>query len=728
MATKKTTGKKLADMMYGNPEGAAFGITPFIGKRREDRQDREAAKNFPVDLGRGAIAGALGVFGDMESLGRLPYELYTGNESPTFLPTSEDVLKRIPFGSDSPTGQFASGLGILGGGSLPLGPAYRGVKALPGALKTVARNVSAPRTLDPQAGVFRLSTPKKPDPVVGTRYKKQFMGGLAPRKDLDIENLEKSSVKIFPHDATSRNYSVTEVSDIPLTNPVLTEGGDDYMRDLQHMKQRIATASNPGIAKRIQKRVDQAAIENQLLGGTGKVYGFPIRMGDLSERAATFPTDIAMDLLMQGGLNKREMAALTKDLRTMAFEGKGRGYFKNVAPIGSPEFLVQLREGVKADKDKGISAVTDMNLRKGLMDRLALVDNQKRLGFNIQDLTNSVLADELKGVPKGYVGNVAAELDPFTATRPSKSSTYGMDIGGLYEGSMPNMPVEFLTPNTFEGLYREMKTLYPKATPEALRNMTIGAMEKRNEGISEMIGPRSVDAVKTFQEGLKQGEFDPNNITEVYDYMRRKKLGLELAAGGSVSFSDNPDVMQFELSGGGLVKRFAKTIGKAAESAGQKAPVLADKDLTTLQDAHTNLGDRVRAGAMEAQKMMEGFGYQYDKGQRVFTKDSAGKNKPPYTILNRTRVGNQVMREDHPEFGPGMGKPIIDPQTGKTMRTPYEPGYRVRMERGPDDWSEFEIPEKAIVGDVEMASGGAVRKAAGGEITADDLILEERKL
>jgi hypothetical protein len=179
-----------------------------------------------------------------------------------------------------------------------------------------------------------------------------------------------------------------------------------------------------------------------------------------------------------------------------------------------------------------------------------------------------------------------------------------------------------------------------------------------------------------------------------------------------VHFSDNPDVMQLELAAGGLVRKGIKAIRGAAESAGQKAPVLAEKDLTTLQDAHTNLGDRVRAGAMDAQKMMEGFGYQYDKGQRVFTKDSAGKNKPPYTILNRTRVGNQVMREDHPEFGPGMGRPIIDPETGKAMRTPYEPGYRVRMERGPDDWSEFEIPEKAIVGDVEMAKGGIVKKLA----------------
>jgi hypothetical protein len=33
MATKKTTGKQLADMLYGNPEGAAFGVYPQAGKR-----------------------------------------------------------------------------------------------------------------------------------------------------------------------------------------------------------------------------------------------------------------------------------------------------------------------------------------------------------------------------------------------------------------------------------------------------------------------------------------------------------------------------------------------------------------------------------------------------------------------------------------------------------------------------------------------------------------------
>ena len=167
-----------------------------------------------------------------------------------------------------------------------------------------------------------------------------------------------------------------------------------------------------------------------------------------------------------------------------------------------------------------------------------------------------------------------------------------------------------------------------------------------------------------------------------------------------------------KMQAGGIAKIVKGAIGKASQSAGMKAPVVAEKDLTTLQDFHTSLGDRVRAGAEEARKMMEGFDYKYDKGQRVFTKDSAAKNRPPYTIIERTRVGNVPMRED---MGDLLSKKVIDPETGRAKRTPYEPGYRVRMEHGPEDtWHEFVIPASAIIGDVGMKSGGAVHMQAGG--------------
>jgi hypothetical protein len=129
MATKKTTGKKLADMMYGDPERAAFGITPMIGKRREDRQDREAAKSFPVDLARGAVAGFVGMPADILNIPGAVYSAVTDKDLYKIPYGSEDILKSLPFGTETPAGQFASGLGILGGGSANIGPAIRGVKA-----------------------------------------------------------------------------------------------------------------------------------------------------------------------------------------------------------------------------------------------------------------------------------------------------------------------------------------------------------------------------------------------------------------------------------------------------------------------------------------------------------------------------------------------------------------------------------------------------------------------
>ena len=161
--------------------------------------------------------------------------------------------------------------------------------------------------------------------------------------------------------------------------------------------------------------------------------------------------------------------------------------------------------------------------------------------------------------------------------------------------------------------------------------------------------------------------------------------------------------LPWKAARGGWAKA-GKAIQKAAQEAGMAKPQTAEKDLTTLQDFHTSLGDRIRMEAELARKQMEGFDYKYDKGQRVFTKDSAAKNRAPYEILERTRVGNVPVREDMNNI---LSKKIIDPATGKVKRTPYEPGYRVRSNQG-EDSHEFIIPASAILGDVGMAQGGMV--------------------
>ena len=154
-----------------------------------------------------------------------------------------------------------------------------------------------------------------------------------------------------------------------------------------------------------------------------------------------------------------------------------------------------------------------------------------------------------------------------------------------------------------------------------------------------------------------------------------------------------------------------QAISKAAESAGQKAPVTANKSLTTTQDFHTSLGDSIRQRVARDQELMDSFNYKYDKGQRVFTEDSAQKNWPPMTVLSRALEGNRMMRENPDDI---LSKKIIDELTGKPKRTPPEPGYRVRLEHSPDNWSEFLIPESAIKGSVDKAKGGLIRMAEGG--------------
>ena len=124
---------------------AAFGVFPQL-QRNRSRQDREAAKNVPVDLARGFVSGVLGAPGDIESLLRMPYdylraptmsELVTGDKtSKTYIPTSEDIEKRLPFRSETPVSKAASGLGTLAGGFY-YGPGspLKVIGALPGAIK-----------------------------------------------------------------------------------------------------------------------------------------------------------------------------------------------------------------------------------------------------------------------------------------------------------------------------------------------------------------------------------------------------------------------------------------------------------------------------------------------------------------------------------------------------------------------------------------------------------------
>lgn len=127
----------------GKVEDKAYVGYRRAGRRPESQQNREASANIPVAVARGLVSGALGMPGDIESLARLPYELITGNESPTILPTSGDIEKRLPLrgASQTPVGEMFTGAGQLAGGFYTgPGSGARAVMAVPRALKQAGQD------------------------------------------------------------------------------------------------------------------------------------------------------------------------------------------------------------------------------------------------------------------------------------------------------------------------------------------------------------------------------------------------------------------------------------------------------------------------------------------------------------------------------------------------------------------------------------------------------------
>jgi hypothetical protein len=334
-----------------------------------------------------------------------------------------------------------------------------------------------------QSAVYRQSTPKKPDPSVGTRFEREFMGGLLDKTPLKLEDYQGSSVMIMPWDSTSRNYKILGVSDEALANPIITHGGQDYARDLAHIEQGIAGASNLGIAKRIRDRDKMARMENVEAGGTGEILHLPVTMGSGSENFSVMPVEVLLNFADKANLSKESLKEFDDSIRNFKVaKGKGEDRkvsypFKDFKGIMSEEGRIQMYSGEGVDSTAG-------ELRKAITDRFYLKENQEKFGFNAEDVSAALTDPALLGVPKGYVGNTVILSTPEgMSLRPSVNRTYNTDFTGQYEGTLgQSLPVEVLLAEKFGLLGNE----FAGKTGD-IRNMILGALEKRKEGVSQII-------------------------------------------------------------------------------------------------------------------------------------------------------------------------------------------------------------------------------------------------
>lgn len=456
-----------------------------------------------LTLGTGAVSGMVG----------MPYGLYKGITGGGYgTPAgvqqaqreAEAFMQRNTYQPRTEAGQgIVESLGQAMAASKlpPVMPEAMALSSIPvrASMARMAENAAVPNQLNKQAGAYLVSTPQKPNPEVGTRYQREFLGGLAPKTPVKIEDYQGASLMVMPWDSTSRNYSVSGVSDEVFPTPIITHGGQDYARDLAHIQQGIGGASGLSIAKRIRDRDKFARQENIMAGGTGEILHLPITMGAGSENFSMMPTQGLLQLLDMRNLSKSQLQGLDESIRNFKV-AKGTGEkrkvttpFKNFAGLSSEEGRIQIQSG------EGLGS-TPGELRKAIVDRLTTKGSQELLNFNAEDLSAALTDPALAGVPKGYVGNTVLMTDPLGMhLRPSSNPSYNTDFTAQYMGTLgQNVPIEVLAPGLMESLTKEFA-----GKKGDIRNMALGAMEKRKEGVSPMVNQEMIDNYYRYLEQQK---------------------------------------------------------------------------------------------------------------------------------------------------------------------------------------------------------------------------------
>jgi hypothetical protein len=364
---------------------------------------------------------------------------------------------------------------------------------------TAPAALEAAGQMAPLARIYRKSTPLKPDPEVGTRFEREYIGGLAEKTPVRIEDLQGASAMIMPWDSTSRNMRISSISEETLPRAVITHGGQDYSRDIEHIERGIGGASNLSIAKRIQDRDAIARQENLEAGGSGRVIHLPTTMGEGSENFSVMPTEALLGILDMRQPSKKMIKDIDASIRNFKVP-KGVGEkrvitrpFKNFKGIMTEEGRMQLYTGEGIDSTAG-------ELRKAFVDRLVLKENQEALGFNAEDLSAALTDPSLAGLSKGYSGNTVLMTDETGMhLLPSSNPTYSTDFTARYLGTLgQSVPTEVLFPRLFPSLTEEMA-----GKKGDIRNMVLGAMEKRKSGVSELIDQQVIDNYYNYLEQQK---------------------------------------------------------------------------------------------------------------------------------------------------------------------------------------------------------------------------------
>ena len=459
-------------------------------------------------LGRGSVAG----------LFDLPYVIegmLRGDVDPRMpqrkrvVPSSEQVLATTPrmtqptpqaglletagaFMSPAPVAAVKPVAQAVGKGGKALGKAY--LKEIDAAMMGERGGLLGAMTPQPKFA-YLPTTPLKPNPLVGTRYQTEYVGNLAPRSPLNLEDYEGYSLLTFPSDITSRGQKVTGFSDILLDRPIITEGGFAFPRDIKNIEDLRAYASMLSAAQRQNNRVFKALEENKNLGGREKVLVAPHTMAYGAEDFSTMPTDALLALYETVGAKRDVVNEINKRIREATVKGE-KGKFSEFVGLRDKGLREQLFTG------EGLTKGSAGDLRKLFTEKMGSVYGEKAFGYNYPDLRRSLLDPNLVEVPKYNLGETFYEAMPELGLLSGAHSTYSHGMPGVYKGTLRSVPVKDVFADKYQQIYEQTKAA-PKVAGQLaagknldLDQLTMGALSSGETGTSLFLDAKTIKRLK----------------------------------------------------------------------------------------------------------------------------------------------------------------------------------------------------------------------------------------
>jgi hypothetical protein len=429
-------------------------------KRGQFRQDtpkmREYAASAPVDLGRGTVAGLLGLLSDtlnfapayspkpMEQFGDFDY---APSQKVPF--GSEELLKTLPLApaADNPVGRVAGQIGtfapmvpvqaarLAGRGAKQVGKFvapkagqlaenYMQSMGMMPSIVAKAPRMSAAEAKD--AGYWHsIGAGKKlPIPISEMTARLENAGLLSPKLTASPEAMQNAAIFPFHGDRSAAGKNLLGIGDTNFETPVYLEGGYDFMR--ANAPNREIWAADKGSAQGLQNRIDEAA----KIGG-GDVFGVYSAMGPDSMNFNTMMSDALLEQIRAGKISKKNIAAFDKEVASLRPEWKG---------VMNPESRAQLE--------------SNGALRHVFVNRMQLDDFQK-VGFPNIAYTRYGITDPLLLNEPMYSGGLAiGKMQPGSKiiTNPmSPHKTYNTQLTGDYIGGFEqSVPKEVLYPDWYK--------------------------------------------------------------------------------------------------------------------------------------------------------------------------------------------------------------------------------------------------------------------------------------